>query len=134
MFACPIQSWTRSTPKPLLNKCVAQQCFNTWKCRSFAGMPTAAPYFFIKRCSVVRSIGRFCLDRKIGPGKGSAHLEPGAERPSFLAHQVLAGVRAFQSVNEDPVGLGIVVAELEHSDFGRALRDHDITRLEIAVN
>ena len=39
MFACPIQSWTRSTPNPLLNKCVAQQCFNTWKCRSVSGMP-----------------------------------------------------------------------------------------------
>ena len=36
-------------------------------------MLAAAPYFFIKTCvktcSVVRSIARFCLDSKIGPGK-----------------------------------------------------------------
>lgn len=32
-------------------------------------MPAAAPYFFINRWSVVRSMGRFCLDRKIVPGK-----------------------------------------------------------------
>ena len=55
-------------------------------------MPAAAPHFFNKRWSVVRSIGRFCLDRKIGPGEGSADLQPGAERPSFLTHQmVMAG-------------------------------------------
>src|SRR6266487_1004243 len=45
------------------------QCFNTWKCRIFSGMPAAAPYFFISRWSVVRSIGRFCFDRKMVPGK-----------------------------------------------------------------
>src|SRR2546425_10086606 len=84
IFACPIQSWIRSTPNPLLNKCVAQQCFNTWKCRRGGGMPAAAPYFFINRWSVVRLIGRFCLDRKIGPGEATAYLQPDAERPSFL--------------------------------------------------
>src|SRR5437773_135984 len=29
--------------EPLLNKCVAQQCFSTWKCRRCGGMPAAAP-------------------------------------------------------------------------------------------
>ncbi len=52
-------------------------------------MPAAAPYFFINRWSVVRSIGRFCFDRKIGPGKEPRTLEPGAERPGFFANQVV---------------------------------------------
>src|SRR6266516_5542288 len=85
MLACPIQSWTRSTPNPSLNKCVAQKCFNTWKCRRCSGMPAAAPYFFINRWSVVRSIGRFCFDRKIGPGKDPRTLSqarPGLPRAS----------------------------------------------------
>src|SRR6266571_4404942 len=53
--------------------------------------------------------------------KGTAHLEPGAERPGFLAHQVvLARVGALQPVNKDLVSLGIVVAHLKHPDLGRA--------------
>ena len=40
------------------------------KMPDFSGMPAAAPYFFISRWSVVRSIGRFCFDRNIGPGNG----------------------------------------------------------------
>src|SRR5712664_4012248 len=53
--------------------------------------------------------------------KGSAHLQPGAERPGFLAHQVvLAGVGTLQPVNEDLIGFGVVVAELEHADLRRA--------------
>ena len=41
--------------------------------------------------------------------KGSAHLQPGAERPGFLPHQVvMAGIRTFEPVDKDPVGLGIV--------------------------
>ena len=68
-------------------------------------MPAAAPYFFINRWSVVRSIGRFCFDRKIGPGEAAAHFQPGAERPSFLAHQmVMAGIGTLEPVDKHPVG------------------------------
>src|SRR5437016_3900176 len=53
--------------------------------------------------------------------EGSAYFQPGSERPGLLTHQVvLAGAGALQPVNEDLGGFGVVVAELEQSDFGRA--------------
>ncbi len=77
-------------------------------------MPAAAPYFFINRWSVARSIGRFCWDRKIGPGKDPRTFEPGAERPGFFARQVvMAGVGALEAVDKDPIGFRIIVAELQ---------------------
>src|SRR5216683_3978726 len=52
--------------------------------------------------------------------EGSAYLQPGAQGSSLFAHEVvLARVRALQPVDEDLVGLGIVVAHLEQPDFGR---------------
>src|SRR5437870_13648960 len=54
-------------------------------------------------------------------GEGSADLQPGAERRSFLAHQVvMAGIRTLEPVYEDLLGLGIVVPELEHADLRSA--------------
>src|SRR5216683_1135385 len=42
--------------------------------------------------------------------KGSPDFQPGAERPGFLAHQVvMAGVGALQPVNEDLVSLGVTL-------------------------
>src|SRR5207247_2353307 len=35
--------------------------------------------------------------------EGSAYLQPGAERPSFLAHQVvMAGIRTLEPVDKNP--------------------------------
>src|SRR5206468_767421 len=52
--------------------------------------------------------------------EGSAYLQPGAQGSSLFAHEVvLARVRTLQPVDEDLVGLGIVVAHLEQPDFRR---------------
>ena len=84
-------------------------------------MPAAAPYFFMSRWSVVRSIGRLLLRQEDRARVGSAHLQPGAECPGFVAYQVVLGrVRAFQPVDKDPVGLGIVVRSEETSLQSRA--------------
>ena len=31
----------------------------------------------------------------------------------------MAGIRAFEAVDKDPIGFGVVIPQLEHSDFGR---------------
>src|SRR5437016_8311324 len=53
--------------------------------------------------------------------KRSAHLQPGAERPAFFAHQVMmAGMRSLEPVDKNPISFGIIIAQLEQPYFGRA--------------
>src|SRR5438046_10144806 len=108
MLAGPIQSWTRSTPNPLLNKCVAQQCLSTWKwrrCSEDAGRGAVLLHQQMECGAVDRPL---LLRQENRAREGSAHLQPGAERPSFFAHQVvMAGIGALQPVNEDLGGFGV---------------------------
>jgi hypothetical protein len=83
--------------------------------RRDSGRGAALLHKEMKRRSVNRPL---LLRRKDRTGKGSAHFQPGAERPGFLAHQVvMAGIGTLKPMDKDPFGLGIVIPQLEHSDF-----------------
>src|SRR6266496_6122525 len=79
-------------------------------------MPAAAPNLFINRRSVARSIGRFCLDRKIGPGK-----DP---RAFSQARRALASREALLRT-EPP----LIVAGMIRLSRVPATDDHGVTRL-----
>ena len=53
------------------------------------------------------------------PGHGAADFQPGAQGLTFLAHQMmLTRVRSLQPVDVDALGVRVVVAQLQPTDFG----------------
>ncbi len=88
-----------------------------------SGMPASAPNFFINRRRVVRLIGRFYLDRKIGPGKDAAGLDwkivPGKDPRAFRR---LGG----RSLPTEP---RLMVAGMIRLSRRRPTDDHGVTRL-----
>ena len=60
-----------------------------------------------------------------GNRETAAHLQPGAKRPAFLAHQVvMAGMRTIRPMEKDPVRFGVVVFIVE---YGPALLAGEIS-------
>src|SRR5689334_15835607 len=116
MFACPIQSCTRSTL--LLSRWVAQECFSTLKMSQVFGNPATAPYFFHqhkKGAAIDRALVSGQEDRA---REAAAHLLRHAERPATLAHQVaMVGVGALSAMDKDPVRAGIVIPQFQLAEF-----------------
>ena len=77
-------------------------------------MPAAAPYFFIKRWSVVRSIVFFASKGRLDRDRNPRTFSQARRAPGFLAHQmVMAGIRTLEPVDKNPISFGIIIAQLE---------------------
>src|SRR3989442_6063203 len=72
----------------------------------------------VERRAVDRSL---LLRQEDRAWEGSAYLQPGAERPRFLTHEVvMAGIGTLEPVDKNPISFGIIIAELEHADLRRS--------------